>query len=493
VLGSLAPLPRDDPALPAGAADASPTVESAPRRTVLRGLGMSSIGYPLNVACMFFTQVLAARLLTRDDFGSFSLAVSIFGTVALITQLGVPHSMLRRASAGLTDGRSAAVRNEILSAFVLCTVAAIAVTLAFASPVGSEALDALFSETGVALFAGLIGVRIGLRILENLAPEALRAFRAFLAVSVFDGLLANFLMLGALTVVLLADGSPDAADLMTISIATAALALAPAVWAIHRRLRGLEHAPLRIHNPMEPAMWLVTVGRALLSQLDLLLVGVLATSAAVATYAVPFRLALFVGFPLIIVNQVVPPLIAAWHAGGATERLERTLRATAGLAFLLALAIAAVYVVAGRLLIRELFGAQYEDGYTILLILSAGQILQTFAGSCGFALMMTGHQRTYATLLGISAVSTAALDVALFQIWGIEGIAVATAVALTVQNFVQAWLLRRLTGIGSVARVRLAFTEGRGALRRLTGGRRAAAGAEAAAASGGPGDPAPEE
>jgi len=493
VLGSLATLHRDDPALPAGAADASPTAEPAPRRTVLRGLGFSSIGYPANVACMFFAQVLAARLLTRDDFGSFSLAVSIFSTVALITQLGVPHSMLRRASAGLTEGRGAVVRNEVLSAFVLCTGAAVVVTLAFASPVGAEALDALFSKTGVGLFAGLVGLRTGLRILENLAPEALRAFRAFLAVSVFDGLLANGLMLGALVVVLLADGSPDAADLMAISVATAAVALAPAAWAIHRRLRTLDHAPLRIHNPLEPSMWLVTVGRALLAQLDLLLVGVLATSGAVATYAVPFRLALFVGFPLIIVNQVVPPLIASWHAGGATERLQRTLRATAGLAFLGAVAIAVVYVVAGRLLIRELFGAQYEDGYTVLLILSAGQVLQTYAGSCGFALMMTGHQRVYATLLGVSAVLTGALDVALFQVWGIEGIALATAVSLTIQNFVQAWLLRRLTGIGSVAQIRLAWSEGRGTLRRLAGGRRAAAGAATTAASGGPGDLGPEE
>jgi O-antigen/teichoic acid export membrane protein len=490
-------LDRDERARPGSPGDdaGEPSVhdehaqqDAAPRRTVLRGLGFSSIGYPLNVGFMFFTQVLAARLLTRDDFGSYSLAVGIFGTVALIAQLGVPHSMLRRAAAALTERRSGAVRNEVLSAFVLCTGAAVVVTLAFASPAGKEALDTLFSDTGVAVFAGLIGLRTGLRILENLVPEALRAFRAFLAVSVYDGLLANLLMVVALAVVLVADGSPDAADVMAISVATAAMATAPAVWAIHRRLRGLVHEPLRIHNPLEPSMWLVTVGRALLAQLDLLLVGVLATSADVATYAVPFRLALFVGFPLIVVNQVVPPLIASWHAGGAVERLERTLRATAGLALVGSLTIAAVYAVGGKVIISELFGAKYEDGYTVLLILTVGQVLQTYAGSCGFALMMTGHQRTYAWLLGISTVLTAGLDVAFFQLWGIEGIALATAIALTVQNFAQAWLLRRLTGFHSIADVRLAFTEGVGTLRKVTRRGRDAAGAAATAASGGPGE-----
>ncbi|MFA5885935.1 MAG: polysaccharide biosynthesis C-terminal domain-containing protein, partial [Acidimicrobiia bacterium] len=221
--------------------------------------------------------------------------------------------------------------------------------------------------------------------------------------------------------------------------------------------------------------------------------GVLATSADVATYAVPFRLALFVGFPLIVVNQVVPPLIASWHAGGAVERLERTLRATAGIAFLGAVAIAALYVVFGKLIIGELFGAKYEDGYTVLLILSAGQVLQTYAGSCGFALMMTGHQRAYAWLLGVSTIVTVGLDVALYNVWGIEGIALATAVSLTVQNFVQAAMLRRLTGFHSLADVRLATTEGLGTVRKLTKRRAAAAGAGATAASGGPGELDPEE
>jgi len=487
VIGSLANLDRDDAA--------HQSAENAPRRTVLRGLGWSSIGYPLNVGFMFFTQVLAARLLTRDNFGSYSLAVGIFGTVALIMQLGLPHSMLRRASSALTAGRSATVRNEVVSAFVLCTAAAVVVVVVFASPLGKEALDTLFSETGVAAFAALIGIRTGLRILENLVPEALRAFRDFFRVSLYDGLLANFLMVAALTAVLLADGRPSAADVMAISVATAAMALVPAFWAIHRRLGALDHEKLRMHNPLEPSMWLVTVGRAILAQLDLLLVGVLATSADVATYAVPFRLALFVGFPLIVVNQVVPPLIASWHAGGAVERLERTLRATAGVAFFGALAVAAVYVVFGKMLIGELFGAKYEDGYTILLILTAGQVLQTYAGSCGFALMMTGHQRAYAWLLGISTIITIGLDVAFFNLWGIEGIAIATALSLTVQNYVQAGMLRRLTGFHSIASVRLAMTEGLGTVRKVTkrGGSADAAGAAATAASGGPGELEPEE
>jgi hypothetical protein len=82
--------------------------------------------------------------------------------------------------------------------------------------------------------------------------------------------------------------------------------------------------------------------------------------------------------------------------------------------------------------------------------------------------MMTGHQRTYAWILGVSTVITAALDVGAYQLWGLEGIALATAVSLSAQNFVQAAVLKRLTGLTSVADLRIAFSEGTDTLRKLT-------------------------
>ena len=461
--------PTPDPERSAAPTPSDPGPGSAARRTVVRGLGVTGIGYPLSVALLFFGNVLAARLLTRDDFGSYSLAVSIFTTLALVTQLGIPHSLLRRASAAISAGQDGATRNEVVSAFVIGTVAAVVVAGAFALPVGREALHAIFTRAGVAALAALIGLRVGVRILENIAPEALRAFRDFFRVSLYDGLLANFLFVVVLAVVLVGDLQVSAADVLAISLATAAAAFVPAAWAIHTRLRGLGHVPLRLHNPVEPAMWMATIGRAVLAQLDLLLVGILATSAQVATYAVPFRLALFVGFPLILVNQVVPPLIASWHSGQGEERLERTLRGTAGLAFLGSVGVALVFIVAGKPLIHLLFGHKYVVGWGVLCILSLGQVAQTYLGSCGFALMMTGNQRVYAWILTVSTVVTAGLDVIGWHLWGLEGVALATAASLTLQNVVQAAVLHRLTGFSSVADLRLCLGEGRNLVARLRG------------------------
>ena len=50
------------------------------RVRLLRGLGWSAIAYPLAAALLFASSVLAARMLTKDGFGTYSLAVSIFST-----------------------------------------------------------------------------------------------------------------------------------------------------------------------------------------------------------------------------------------------------------------------------------------------------------------------------------------------------------------------------------------------------------------------------
>ena len=75
--------------------------------------------------------------------------------------------------------------------------------------------------------------------------------------------------------------------------------------------------------------------------------------------------------------------------------------------------------------------------------------------------MMTGHQRPYAWLLAVSTVITVTLDVLLYDVWGIEGIALATTVMLALQNIVQVVYLKRVAGFTTTADLRATFAEAR--------------------------------
>jgi O-antigen/teichoic acid export membrane protein len=353
-------------------------------------------------------------------------------------------------------------RHEIVSAFALSGVAAAVCAAVIASPLGEKVLELTFPETAVAAVAGLVGVRAGLRVLENVVPEAIRAFRDYLLVAIFDGLLTNALLCGAFVITIVVAAKVSVNDALWLSVAVSIVALVPAFLTVAFKLRHTRGAGLALRNPFEPSMWASTIGRAILAQLDLLVVGAVATAAEVALYAAPFRLALLVGFPLIAVNQVVTPLIAGWFARGEIVRLEHTLRATAGLALIGAGIFGFVCVVAGGDLLALLFGESYRDAAAVLAILAVGQVIQTWAGSCGFALMMTGHPRPYAAILGVSTLITIALDLAFYDLWGLDGVAIATTAMLVVQNVVQVVYLKRVAGFTTTADLRATFSEVRG-------------------------------
>lgn len=440
-------------------ADRASSARDGDRILVLRGLGWSGIAYPLSAALLFASSVLAARMLTKSGFGTYSLAVSIFSTVALIAQLGLPQSLLRRASAALMTGDDHEARHEIVSAFALSGVAAAVCIAVIASPLGTKVLELTFPEVGVAAVAGIIGIKAGLRVLENVVPEGIRAFRDYLRVAIFDGLLTNALLCVAFVAAIVTTAKVTVSEALWLSVLVSVVALIPAFFTVAFKLRHTKSAGFALRNPFEASMWASTIGRAILAQLDLLVVGALATAGEVALYAAPFRLALLVGFPLIAVNQVVTPLIAGWYARGELGRLQRTLRSTAGLALVGAALFGVLCVVAGGDLLAFLFGPSYRAAATVLAILAVGQVIQTWAGSCGYALMMTGHQRPYAVLLALSTVITVTLDVLFYERWGIEGVALATTGMLALQNVAQVVYLKRVASFTTTADLRATFSE----------------------------------
>ena len=62
---------------------------------------------------------------------------------------------------------------------------------------------------------------------------------------------------------------------------------------------------------------------------------------------------------------------------------------------------------------------------------------------------------------------TIGFDVAMYHALGIEGVALATAVSLTVQNVVQMFVVRRVAGFSTLADLRAAVGEGRQLLDRV--------------------------
>jgi O-antigen/teichoic acid export membrane protein len=148
-----------------------------------------------------------------------------------------------------------------------------------------------------------------------------------------------------------------------------------------------------------------------------------------------------------ILQGVAPPIVAELHAQGRKRDLERSMRAVATLAGVPTFLLLTVFLLFGHEVMGLLYGAYFRQGASILAILSVARLVAVWTGSCGVALMMTGHQRAMMYLTIATGICSVTGGVLLAPHFGAIGVAVATSASQIIQNLVQLFLAKRLVGV----------------------------------------------
>jgi O-antigen/teichoic acid export membrane protein len=107
-----------------------------------------------------------------------------------------------------------------------------------------------------------------------------------------------------------------------------------------------------------------------------------------------------------------------------------------------------VFVFDGRQVMEIVYGsANFRRGGPILAILAVGVFFGVAAGSCNFALIMTGHHRLVAVAAGITLVATIGGEIIGAHVAGLIGIAVASSGATVLQNVLLTGFAKQRLGI----------------------------------------------
>ena len=151
-----------------------------------------------------------------------------------------------------------------------------------------------------------------------------------------------------------------------------------------------------------------------------------------------------------VVNLVMPPIVAEMYAQGRIARLQRTLRSFSTLAGLPSLLVLVGFMLLGKPKLGSVYNQDIYDSNTawlVLLILSAAKLVAVWSGSCGLVLQFTGHQ---ASMLRVSVLTSPLFFVlAIFAVtrYGPVGVAAAAALTTSLQNVIMVLLAKRKTGM----------------------------------------------
>jgi O-antigen/teichoic acid export membrane protein len=194
--------------------------------------------------------------------------------------------------------------------------------------------------------------------------------------------------------------------------------------------------------------FLTSIVDTVLDSVDTVLLAVFAISnVAIGQYGAAIRIAIFVSMPLQSFNTMFSPTIAELYSKGEKQKLSAMFKIVTKWALTFSLPIFWIAVLFSEPLLA-ISGSGFAPAWPLLIALAIGNLINVATGSVGYMLLMTGHQKiTFLNSL-VAILFNIALGVILIPHFGAMGVAIATAVALSVVNLMrllQVYIFLRMT------------------------------------------------
>ncbi len=399
----------------------------------------------------FAISLVLARLLGAEGYGAYSFALASVGVLSVPALLGFDGLLVREVAGYRASGQWGRLHGLLRRARQTTLVASLALVLlgaglgwAFSGQLEQATLTAFW----IALFALPFATQtrviqakmIGLRhIAAAQIPEA--AFQPTFTLALIAG-----------TALLLANrfDAPVAVGLYSVS-ALAALVLATGLWRRARKTVMQSAAPeyatgkwLRSAAPFALTSGLNVLG----TSRGVLMLAPLQGAQATGIFGIANAAAALIALPLVAINTPLAPAVSAAFAEGDTATLQRLATKAARGAFFMCVPLALIYVTLGHWVLR-LFGEEFTAGFTALIILTVGQVINASVGSVALLLQMTGHERDVAVGLAIAVAVNLAVNLVLIPVWGVDGAALGAAAGVILANLILLILVRRRLALDS--------------------------------------------
>jgi len=415
-------------------------------RRVAADAGINLALQGISVALGLVIGVALSRLLGAEGLGVYAFAMSLATLLGTASRLGLTTLLVREVAIRLERGDEAGsvgLVSWVHQISLSVSVVVAAVTLAWAATVST-------SET--AWTVGLAMLVLVFMTATTLRSAALRGLNAVVLASLPLHLVRPVVALAGLGVLtVLAWERPSQAMGAQVLAWMVAGGLALALW--RQRAPVVPSTP-----PSTPRKWLAAAMPLLLldgllvtiHHSDILMLKWLATDASTGIYAIVSQLGRLTALVLVAANSVVSPRFAALHEAGDSDGLQQLVRASARGVSLLTVVLALGLLGFGSQVLA-FYAPGFEVGYPALAVIVTGQALNAMAGSVGYLLVMTGHDRDVAAVSLVVCALNLTLNLVLIPEYDMVGAALASAISVVAWNGALVVLVRKRLRLNSTA------------------------------------------
>lgn len=407
----------------------------------------------ISTGLAFLNQIVLARILGAGGIGEVLLAVSIIKVFGLVGKFGMEEAMMRVVSSYIEKDDHARLRGGITFALRFCIL--VSVLLAAVVWGCSDFISlGMFHSEGLSRLLPFAVIVIPVSVMSEVIGGILKGFKATTSALLPQFIISLIVRLGMFLYLSLENSDPLFA--IYAYIAGEILALILAIYFLRNKTSEIKTDEIKSERKeiLSIGYTMIFTGFSvyLFTQADLWIVGMLASTEDVGIYGVTAKLVTLIAFPIGALAVIIPPLISSIHTSGDIEDLRRVVRGSSRWILSVAMPIILVLLLEGDIILKYVFGDKFIFGYTALLILAAGQIINTGSGLVGFFLQMTGGHKAYMKITIFFTVLNIVLNFLLVPRFGINGAAFSTAFCLAMINIVSVFLVYKRSSVITVAR-----------------------------------------
>lgn len=394
----------------------------------------------------FVSTVILSRSLGASGYGTYAWALAWAILLQLVGTLGLDSLTLREFAAQQATSAWSSMRGlllfgpvVVLIVSLVITVAAIIAGFVFIGPTQRPAfLIAVSTIPVLALSTVREGGLNGLgRVITSRTPEDLLRPTAFIILLIIAWGLVGVEKSPALAMI-----CQGIAVLISFVVGWVLLSK-----ALPREVfSSTPTTAVRLWIRQGIPLMLIRGIATLLSQIDVILVGILRDPTQVALYATATRLASVVGIAEFSVNAAFLPVASRMFAVGDIGRLRAGAPLVALGGVILSAIIAAPIIIFATPLLRVFGSAFSGDAFTVRVLCLSFVVSAIWGQSVGL-LTMTRHGRQVVIGNGLALAANVTLNIALIPLYGARGAAIAWLLSTIVSNAVLSHLLKRVLGI----------------------------------------------
>ncbi|MFT5813596.1 MAG: O-antigen/teichoic acid export membrane protein [Psychroserpens sp.] len=404
---------------------------------VIRALGAFST---------IFLSIYLGRKLGVSESGLFFLTFTVITVLSAIARLGLDNTVLRFTGSSDTTPESS-VKDDVLFKSVVLTICTSTVISVILFLFSGQISNYIFNKTELTPLLSIMSASLISVSLITLVSMSLQGDRKIISAVVFLNVSTNLLLIIFMSLF----EAVSAVDTALLFLSSTYISLITGCIWWYKKAYSNSKSHVTWHVLLSSCLpLLVVVFMTQMIQFSGQLVsGVLLSTAEIAQLSVAQRTAMLTSFILMAVNLVVAPNFAMFFKNKEMAKLKNLAIKSVRIMIIVSTPLLLLMMVIPSQ-IMSIFGEGFSDGSLYLQILALGQFVNVMTGSVGYLLSMSGHEKDLRNMALIIGPFAILLSLILIPLYGAIGSAIATALAVGVQNLLGVYWVRKRLGFNTL-------------------------------------------